>query len=66
MMNVYHAKVEQMSSTGYLHAKEEFSIRARTMDEAFRRLKVACRKNGFLKSQPIEVVSIERIVEDLK
>lgn len=65
-MNVYRAEVEQFSSGGYKHASETYDVKARSMDEALKRVHVLCRGNGFLKSQPIHILSIVRTVEGLK
>ena len=59
-MKIYRVKVEQRMD-GMLVNREAFDLRARSATEALRRALSLARKNGFLKSRPLEVKSLEEI-----
>ena len=67
-MNVYRVAIEQYTQYGgkrILHENDKRSVRARTVQEAITRVLAAARKNGYIKSRPIAVVSVERIASDV-
>lgn len=67
-MNVYRVAVEQWTQYGgkpILHNKDAFAVRAGTAQQAISRALAHARQDGYLKSRPIEVVSVERIAADV-
>ena len=66
MRNLYQAKVEQYAGSGYLHHEATFNIAARSMNEAMRRLRALFKGKDFLKSKPVEILSIERTATNVR
>jgi hypothetical protein len=67
-MNVYRVEIEQWAGPRgdeYKHESSRRSVRARTAQEAIRRVLAEARKNGYLKTRPIEVTHVERIATDV-
>ena len=65
-MSVYRVEVEQHTKDGALWAEEAFGVKARTGLEALRQVLRLSRRNGFIKSRPIEVRSMKRMMANLQ
>ena len=65
-MKVYRIVAYQLTSQGYSAGKETFDVRARSAAEGLRRALRLARENGFLKSRPIEVESLEELSADVQ
>lgn len=64
--HVFSVELEQYDREGYLHHDSKANIRARTGQEAVKIALNRAKGNGYLKSRPIELKSVNRIVENLK
>ena len=60
-MKAYRIQCEQHTTAGMLWARETIDVRARTASEALRRAMSAARRNGFLRSRPVVVTSLEEL-----
>lgn len=63
-MKLYRIEIEQHHN-GLSYGQEVFDVKARTALEALRRSMVAAKKNGFVKSYPLEVKSLEEISSNI-
>ena len=69
MVNVYQVEIEQLdreNPTGVPMLSENYSIKARTLEEAIRRARTLAKGNGFLKSYPLVVKGANRVVTNLQ
>ncbi len=69
MVNVYSVEIEQLdrdNPRGVPMLSENYSIKARTLEEAIRKARTLAKGNGFLKSYPLIVKSAERVVTNLQ
>jgi hypothetical protein len=67
-MNVYRVDIEQWTYRWDDWEKvdsDSMTVRARTAQEGIKRVLAKARTNGYLKSQPIEVLRCERIAADV-
>ena len=68
MTNVYRVVFEQRDASGsnLWVTRETVFVRARTAEEGMTRAARVAKGVGFAKTPPIEVVSVTRLVRDLK
>lgn len=64
--HVYSVELEQHDRNGIPYHSGTTKIIARTGQEAVKKALTLAKGNGYLKSRPIELVSVERLIEDLK
>lgn len=64
--HVFSVELEQYDRQGYRYQSEKVNIRARSGQEAVKIALNRAKGNGYLKSRPVDLVSVNRIVENLK
>lgn len=64
--HVFSVELEQNDRNGTPYHSTTEKIIARNGQEAIKKALTLAKGNGFLKSRPLELVSVERLIENLK
>ena len=64
-MNVYRITIWQDHSHYVNGHREEFDVRAPTAFVALKKALTAARRNGFQRSKPLEVETVQRVASDV-
>ena len=66
MINLYSVEFEQFNRDGVPYNSDKQEVMATTAERAIQKARRLARQNGFLKSQPIAVKSLDVLARNLK